>query len=234
MSDESKVKIDDLFAAESKTIRRIFGVDSTGFYVPAYQRDYSWDSEKVERLLDDVLFGTYNTLDNHKSITFLGTIIVVETSNDNDQKITRGTSPEAILGIVDGQQRLTTLLMLIVALHSELRTYNVDDLPESMKKNVNRFLGALEKLYLMDISNEYDESDNNIHVLYPKIIRSCDVWSDSDKTHLKAFYGSPISQFIWQYIQFSKDSTTSRQIFDYDPKSDPDSVAHTNFRSTFE
>jgi uncharacterized protein with ParB-like and HNH nuclease domain len=66
------------------------------FKIPNYQRDYAWDIENVDDLIDDVI-EAIETNTSH----YIGTFILAET----DQK--------EIFHVVDGQQRLTTLTMII-------------------------------------------------------------------------------------------------------------------------
>ena len=88
---------------------------NAGFRVPEYQRTYDWSTENIKRLIEDCLNGFFylSQYKNNESYTFLGTIILV--SGDSEHSFD-GTS----LSIVDGQQRLTTLILLCCALIEEL------------------------------------------------------------------------------------------------------------------
>jgi len=72
--------------------------------VPKYQREYSWESEQVEQLLEDI-----NRAHKDDVEYFLGTIVTI-----NNEK-------EKVLEIVDGQQRLTTTTLLVVAFKEYLK-----------------------------------------------------------------------------------------------------------------
>ena len=93
---------------------------NVGFRVPEYQRTYDWNEENIKRLLEDCLNGFYYlSQTKDKSYTFLGTIIlVVEKSEPSFD----GTS----LSVVDGQQRLTTLILLCCVLIEELFSRKAD------------------------------------------------------------------------------------------------------------
>ena len=87
---------------------------NVGFRIPEYQRTYDWSQEKIKRLLEDCLNGFYYlSKSNQESYTFLGTIILVEEKPEHSFD---GTS----LSVVDGQQRLTTLILLCCALIEKL------------------------------------------------------------------------------------------------------------------
>lgn len=72
------------------------------FRIPNYQRDYSWDIDNVDDLIDDII-EAIETNTGH----YIGTFILSE------------TELEKTFNVVDGQQRLTTLILLLnKAIHS--------------------------------------------------------------------------------------------------------------------
>lgn len=76
------------------------------FVIPFYQRTYDWSKSEIDKLIDDV---NRNTKDEY----FLGTIFLKN----------KGSS----LIIVDGQQRITTLSLMITALNSEVIKSNLSE-----------------------------------------------------------------------------------------------------------
>lgn len=75
------------------------------FEIPDYQRPYSWTTEQAGELLDDLLYAARRSKDMaDASPYFLGSVVIIK--NDS--------SPRA--DIVDGQQRITTLTILLCAL----------------------------------------------------------------------------------------------------------------------
>jgi hypothetical protein len=77
------------------------------FHVPKYQREYTWRKWQWEQLLNDI--------EDNDSGYFMGSIICVSDS----QTIVSGD--ELIFEVVDGQQRLTTLSLLLAVIHSKLQ-----------------------------------------------------------------------------------------------------------------
>ncbi|GAA9613863.1 DUF262 and DUF1524 domain-containing protein [Helicobacter pylori] len=74
------------------------------FVIPIYQRLYSWEKEQCQQLWDDIIkIGGNDKMDGH----FIGSILYVLDS------ITHSGNP---LLIIDGQQRLTTITLLLTAL----------------------------------------------------------------------------------------------------------------------
>lgn len=81
-----------------ETIEKIFSRDK--FSVPSYQRDYAWGKKNFEDLWEDLL-EALDSKDSH----FLGTIVVAPNKEDSKK-----------FDIIDGQQRSTTIFMLLYAL----------------------------------------------------------------------------------------------------------------------
>lgn len=77
------------------------------YEVPAYQREYSWGKEQWDALFDDLLEEPSGQ--GH----FLGTIICVNKTED--------TTKQSVLELVDGQQRMTTLSILLLAVYKLLQ-----------------------------------------------------------------------------------------------------------------
>lgn len=91
-------------AAERK-INQIL-TEQNRYEIPPYQRPYSWETTHVEQLLDD-LWGAYA---GKAPDYFMGSLVVIERQ--------KGVRYE----VVDGQQRLTTLSMLLARLRDSMPT----------------------------------------------------------------------------------------------------------------
>jgi uncharacterized protein with ParB-like and HNH nuclease domain/predicted transport protein len=79
------------------------------FIVPIFQRDYSWGTRQCQQLWKDVIrAGTDPTVKGH----FLGSVVYVA-AEDNTATITRWL-------LIDGQQRMTTLTLLLIALRDRM------------------------------------------------------------------------------------------------------------------
>jgi len=93
---------------EAKNIRTL--LSNVRFYIDYYQRDYKWQTKHVNELLNDLtekFLGSYDPKDDRSEIQnydnyFLGSIILCEKNK--------------IKYIIDGQQRLTTLTLLLIYL----------------------------------------------------------------------------------------------------------------------
>lgn len=96
------------------------------FRIPNYQRAYSWETKQRSDLFDDIkkLYG--QSKDRHH---FMSTIVCLKT--DAAEEI--GTDEYRYLDIVDGQQRLTTLVILLKALSKQLANGSDAEKEESAK-----------------------------------------------------------------------------------------------------
>lgn len=93
--------------AKEQSLAKIFSDDYV-FTIPGYQRPYSWGTEQAQELLDDLLGALAVAPSQLSQATpyFLGTIVLIKGDS----------SPEAT--VVDGQQRLTTLTLLLSAIRA--------------------------------------------------------------------------------------------------------------------
>src|SRR5271169_5094564 len=95
-------------ATEAKLLE--FLKKSPQFVIPIYQRTYSWTEHECRQLWDDILrTGRNEAVSAH----FVGSIVYVE-------KGLYSVSSQAPLLVIDGQQRLTTVTLLIEALARNL------------------------------------------------------------------------------------------------------------------
>ena len=112
----------EIFEAQSKSLREMLSDNGLGLYLPPYQRPYGWGRDKVEKLLDDTLHGLKNLGEAPDSFTFLGTVITIHDVNHvTVNPIVKPEVPSKVLTVIDGQQRLSSLLLLLVGIHNLIR-----------------------------------------------------------------------------------------------------------------
>lgn len=94
--------------AEATTLLGFFEENQNNqFIIPIYQRVYSWEKEQCKQLWDDIIkIGGNDKMNGH----FIGSILYV----------LDGNTPSSPLLIIDGQQRLTTITLLCIALRNHL------------------------------------------------------------------------------------------------------------------
>lgn len=111
------------------------------FLIPVYQRYYSWDIEQCKRLWNDI----EDMQKHNKYGHFVGSIV-----NIAEQAMPTGVQKYMI---IDGQQRITTLTLMMIA----LRDYAIKH-PEDMSINYRRIDNMLLK-------NEYEDGDERYKLL---------------------------------------------------------------------
>ncbi|GAA8109962.1 DUF262 and DUF1524 domain-containing protein [Helicobacter pylori] len=96
------------------------------FVIPIYQRLYGWKKEQCKQLWDDIIkIGGNDKMNGH----FIGSILYV----------LDGKTPSSPLLIIDGQQRLTTITLLFIALRSHLSD-EVKILEKFSRKKIESYL----------------------------------------------------------------------------------------------
>ena len=94
--------------------------------VPPYQREYAWDSGRVDQLYDDLALSKAEHRDY-----FLGTVVTIPHPAEN------------VLEIIDGQQRLTTIAILLVAIRNHLKADG--SAPMVVESIENEFLSTIDR-----------------------------------------------------------------------------------------
>lgn len=192
----------EIFEANSRNVRELLSERGLGLYIPAYQRPYGWDKDKVAKLVADTLHGYKELLRSEESYTFLGTVITIHDINFTTvQPVVRPDVPGKVLTVIDGQQRLTTLLAFCVALHNQIRLAHAKLLkakkPEA-RTHGDAWLDGQARRILDELQSTFIEKHTfGDSPIYPRMIRSFDdQWSRS-KTN--ATYSSPIAHLIAKY-----------------------------------
>ncbi|MBQ9896027.1 MAG: DUF262 domain-containing protein, partial [Synergistaceae bacterium] len=104
-------------SVDRKRIGDLFKDRESDFLIPDYQRPYEWDDEECQTLWDDIFAfafpdDNYLNFDDNNDEYFLGPIVVFKNERNK-------------LEVIDGQQRLTTLMLLLRAFYS--RFENMQD-----------------------------------------------------------------------------------------------------------
>lgn len=93
-------------------------LDGSYFHIPRFQRPYSWDDENINDFWNDLIA-------NKDDDYFIGSMVVYKKSKQQ-------------YGVVDGQQRLTTITILLCVLRDELARLGRDDLAQGLHQLIER------------------------------------------------------------------------------------------------
>ncbi|GHP68103.1 hypothetical protein VN1196_06830 [Helicobacter pylori] len=169
--------------------------DELYYQIPIYQRPYQWTEENCEKLLDDLFF---NYEDDRESDYFCGSLVLIAISEGSKAKI---------YDIVDGQQRLSTFILLakvLATLYSERLT---EESKDYLQESLNGKYGKKDRLnfnaigfnskkdfqYALTSFNDAPKSDNKNNYLKNAICL---------KNYLKKKEIEYINDFIeWLYFK---------------------------------
>lgn len=158
------MRIEELFEMSDKTF---FQEGYRKISIPKYQREYKWTNETVKELLSDI----------HNRDKFLGIITLDKRDNKYE--------------IVDGQQRLTTLTLLLVAIFNSFKTeeilvnYNQNDI---LSKLINNGQFIIENHSIGGTFLSHDSNTKKIEIVIQN-----DIYEQKEKFE-------SISLLINQYI----------------------------------
>jgi hypothetical protein len=159
--------------------------------IPEYQRSYAWEKENIRDLLEDI-----NESIETGSSHYIGTVVLAKTS-----------IPDTF-NIVDGQQRLTTILMLMNALILKLTEKEDIDYYKRLyiyDKNHNSYkLTPLsrDKEYFFNLLEEHDNliptsrSQRYMNEVYDEIKNTIEEVVVNKKQFLRAIENLQILEFI--------------------------------------
>lgn len=137
--------------ASQETFSKIIQSDNGNehYHVPKYQRAYSWRQNNWTQIYDDI--------DENDPGHFIGSIICVDENNN------RGPGHDRIYELIDGQQRMTTLSLIMAALFQKLNgcieqieereNYDEDELDEIKAKRRGIGLQIVRKIKI-DVADQ--------------------------------------------------------------------------------
>jgi hypothetical protein len=131
--------------AQEQPIAKIFSNDYV-FRIPPYQRPYAWTTGEARERFDDLLAfmqaagGAVEDMPPY----FLGSIVLIKPE----------TAPDA--DVVDGQQRLTTLTILLAAIRAKVGEPNASDLTKLIYEKGSVILGAKKDSFRLTRERDSD------------------------------------------------------------------------------
>ena len=219
------------FQTSSDSILGFFDRPGIGYYIPLYQRDYSWDKENIDQLMDDICSGVLELQTNKEQIHFMGTIILV-TEDDiskNIQPQDHRAIPPRIDNIIDGQQRISTISLLACCLYQEIYeiqanmnkiNYQSKELGE-LQDTFGSYFTELQALFSFDLLRGNPKRK-------PILIRGgTDAWTLDGKENEN--YKSDVSSYLANFIKkIDEDTLIDEDTFPKLPNKSSRSLKHEN------
>lgn len=112
-------------ANQKQFLRFLEGAD-THFVIPVYQRNYDWTKEQCEQLFDDLIDISKNNFRTH----FIGSIVSIYNNDKGGREYL----------IIDGQQRITTLSILLQAIYKGLDKKVFESKDDRLKEKIEDYL----------------------------------------------------------------------------------------------
>ncbi len=130
--------------ATQSTINDFFALTGTIFSIPVYQRNYTWEEEDCEKLLQDII-----SISQNKKTHFMGSITYILHLIDDEKSLRK--LQEFV--IIDGQQRVTTIMLLLKAIETKIPN-------EDIKREIDNLLNLSgQKLRLKPIKSDKEAFD---------------------------------------------------------------------------
>lgn len=193
------------------TTKKIKDIPSkTVFFIPDYQRGYKWTSLEVEQLISD-LFEFEQKSTHNLNQSYCLQPIVLKRMQIEDKRLSNIQGHEVSAGLeyfelIDGQQRLTTLYLLITFLNNRFKEEFVNDKFQIIYKTREKSYRYLTKLGKEGLSDEVEElSKDNIdfHHIYEAYETISNYFKDKSKRPDINLFESVLlfrSQLIWYEI----------------------------------
>ena len=199
----------DLFEAQTSNLWETFMSHNSaaGYKIPEYQRDYTWTADHINRLFEDCLNGFSRlSQNNDQGFTFLGSIILTTGGRE-------ATFDGVSLVVIDGQQRLTSLIFATCALF-ELITAHRTDLDTSRPK-IREWLKMECELQLVSLRQcalgQIQRLDRDAY--FPRLVRAVD---HRGSTPGESEYRSPLARLLVEFENYS-----SNNLVTFPPKALP-------------
>ncbi|TPH74348.1 DUF262 domain-containing protein [Helicobacter pylori] len=189
--------------AGEATLLEFFEQNQTNqFVIPIYQRLYSWGKEQCKQLWDDIIkIGGNDKMNGH----FIGSILYVLDGN------THSNNP---LLIIDGQQRLTTITLLFIALrnHSsdevkrkEIESYLINSNKDGDKK-FRLILSESDRDTLLSLIDENRRKPNEPSSKIMENFKLFEKWISENTDKLETiFKGLEKLMIVWIALEKGKD-----------------------------
>jgi len=161
------------------SINDIFnGSDNVAYEIPIYQRNYAWEKDEIAALVRDV----WDACEKKKDVYFIGTLVTYA-KGDN------------IFEVIDGQQRLTTLYLILKALKQEVRNkltyrarkrsnetinsipdFNRDNIDKDIKRGYDNAVQAVEEIVEDGNKKQFvDYLLSHVHIIHYRVPKDVDL-----------------------------------------------------------
>ena len=183
---------------EQKSVRALLGDNKADFLIPDYQRPYAWEEKECQTLWDDIFAFAFpdndcDKFDRHNDEYFLGPIVTF-LNEDKRQEV------------IDGQQRLTTLMLLLRAFYTRYGKMK-DEKSETTRKNIEQCIWKTDEFDKPDMDSlklESEVATDDAKQELKDILRT-GIKTESQKSQYAKnyeFFQKKIDQFLDEYPSY--------------------------------
>lgn len=199
--------------ANETKVDKFLATNETTFAIPVYQRNYDWTLTQCKQLLHDIIETGKNEKTNAH---FIGSIVYV-----HDDVYTASGLTE--LTIIDGQQRLTTITLIYIALYRLAKQLDNQMLVNRIHKTylINEFAPEAEKLKLKPTENNKEalrhilnSNDDEEFKGYSKIIENFEYFRSAINSENFDTVQRGLSKLIFVDIALDRQKDNPQRIFE--------------------
>lgn len=199
--------------ANETKVDKFLATNETTFAIPVYQRNYDWTLFQCKQLLHDIIETGKNDKTNAH---FIGSIVYV-----HDDVYTASGLTE--LTIIDGQQRLTTITLIYIALYRLAKELDNQMLVNRIQKTylINEFAPEEEKLKLKPTENNKEalrhilnSADGEEFKGYSKIIENFEYFRSAINAENFDIIQRGLSKLIFVDIALDRQKDNPQRIFE--------------------
>ena len=152
--------------------------ESITYEIPIYQRNYAWEKDEIEALVLDV----WDACVKNKGVYFIGTLVTYDKGDNTFE-------------VIDGQQRLTTLFLIMRALKQEMKNkltyrarkrsnetiktipyFHYDNLDSGIKKGYDNAKNAIEEFVEEENKKQFATYLlNHVHIIHYRVPKDVDL-----------------------------------------------------------
>ena len=191
------------------------------FQIPIYQRNYSWDERQLEDLWNDLLY-----LDIDKK-HFFGTILLKKSAEVKQS----GLKTFAVYELIDGQQRMTSVLILLREMITQLKNICEDDETKAELKELEKNYLKYKEVYKLELLGDdavffknhiVDDKNYPDEILTPsqRRLKVAKTFFRNKFEEIKGTAGADFREFLVQW----KKKIDSLEMIRYPVESDADAV----------
>lgn len=199
--------------ANETKVDKFLATNETTFAIPVYQRNYDWTLTQCKQLLHDIIETGKNEKTNAH---FIGSIVYV-----HDDVYTASGLTE--LTIIDGQQRLTTITLIYIALYRVAKQLDNQMMVNRIHKTylINEFAPEAEKLKLKPTDNNKEalrhilnSTDDDEFKGYSKIIENFEYFRSTITLENFEIVQRGLSKLIFVDIALDRHKDNPQRIFE--------------------